>query len=393
VETGKECLIFMLRKDVHWPRKFVDTSENLKKLDDLRKYLSTKYLVGFFRSPDDLASKVGVSVHKWEYPVKLSPAMTATTVSVSAVGDGDYTTISDAIMAVPPGSCILVKSGHYKESLIIEKPLKIVGSGDFGESIIESLNSSCVLIKTDHAVVQGLTLVCGSKSVVDSAIYVIKGMPIIENCDISSESSCVRICGSETDASLIKCKIRNAKSYGIYVNNGKGTVEYCDIFENTGTGVSIEREGKLTIKRSKICNGKSVGIFVYENGKNTVEDCDIFDNGDTGVAIADKGSPVIKRCKIHNGKNTGLGVDGSGKGTVEDCDIFDNGGVGVFIENEGNPAIKRCKIHNEKMAGIMVGGNGKGTVEDCDIFKNVGAGVVIAEEGNPVIKRCKMDLF
>ncbi|HII93557.1 MAG TPA: DUF4062 domain-containing protein, partial [Methanosarcina sp.] len=66
VETGKDCLIFLLHEDALWPRKFVDKGENLDKVEALRSNFSREYLGGFFTTPDDLASLVGAAVHKWE---------------------------------------------------------------------------------------------------------------------------------------------------------------------------------------------------------------------------------------------------------------------------------------------------------------------------------------
>jgi hypothetical protein len=177
-------------------------------------------------------------------------------VSVSVRGDADYNKISDAIRAAPPGSSIVIKPGYYNESLVIDKELKIIGSGNLGQVIIESLDSNCILLKTEYALLQGLKLICRSESEEDYAISILKGTPIIKNCDISSESSCVKISGSETNPSLIRCKIHNGKHSGILVSEkGKGIVEDCDIFENEFAGVMISQEGNPSIKKCNIRNG------------------------------------------------------------------------------------------------------------------------------------------
>jgi len=73
VETGKDCLIFLLHEDAPWPRKFIDKGENLDKIEALRSNFSTEYLAGFFTTPDDLVGLVSSAVHKWEIESRNSP--------------------------------------------------------------------------------------------------------------------------------------------------------------------------------------------------------------------------------------------------------------------------------------------------------------------------------
>jgi len=53
--------------------------------------------------------------------------VSATTLSVC--GECDYNTISDAIAASTNGDTILIEPGIYRENLVIQKSLKILGNG------------------------------------------------------------------------------------------------------------------------------------------------------------------------------------------------------------------------------------------------------------------------
>ncbi len=66
-ESGKYCLIFLLKEDASWPMNLVDR-ENFKKIEGLRKELSTDYLLGFrsFSSIDELGECAAEAIHKWE---------------------------------------------------------------------------------------------------------------------------------------------------------------------------------------------------------------------------------------------------------------------------------------------------------------------------------------
>ena len=51
------------------------------------------------------------------------------TIIVGASGNGDYTSIAEAIQNAQPQTEILVRPGLYRERIVIDKPLKIIGEG------------------------------------------------------------------------------------------------------------------------------------------------------------------------------------------------------------------------------------------------------------------------
>jgi hypothetical protein len=317
------------------------------------------------------------------------------TLVVSAMGRGDYRTISEAMKAAKEGAKILVKEGVYRESLVINKPVEIIGDGETSEIILEYSDGSCILMQTDYAKVKGLTI-CGQarlKSKKDYAVDIPQGCLVLEDCDITSDSlTCIAIHGLTAKPRISRCKIHDSKSTGIIVyGKGQGIVEDCDIVANTFVGVAIIEGANPIIRRCKIHNSKNGGILVSEKGQGIVEDCDIFTNTLSGVTIQEGADPTIRNCKIYDGKEGGILVWRDGRGIVEDCDIFANAFSGVQITEDANPIIRHCKIHDSKQDGIIVYKKGQGIVEDCDIFANTYAGVEIREEGNPIIQRCRIN--
>lgn len=70
VREGKECLVFLLDDKFPWPPPLQDThtndGEGGKRISQLREELRRNTQVGFFNSPDHLASLVSAAVPKWE---------------------------------------------------------------------------------------------------------------------------------------------------------------------------------------------------------------------------------------------------------------------------------------------------------------------------------------
>ena len=59
-QSKKPCLLFLLHEEAPWPRQLLD--RNLDPIEGLRAELARDYMVSFFRTPDDLAAAVSVSV-------------------------------------------------------------------------------------------------------------------------------------------------------------------------------------------------------------------------------------------------------------------------------------------------------------------------------------------
>jgi parallel beta-helix repeat protein len=296
------------------------------------------------------------------------------TLTVSRFGNGDYKTISEGISNAAPGTRILVQPGLYQESIVINKPLKIIGDGSKADIIIESTDSNCILMQTNYAEVSGLTLrgQAGLKNKQYFAVHIPQGDLLLTDCDITSDSlACVGIHGSTAKPVIRNCQIHNGKADGIFVyDNGQGTVEDCEIFANALSGLEIKEGANPVIRRCKIHDAQQDGILVHKNAQGTVEDCEISHNALGGVEIRENANPVIRRCKIHDGKTGGIYVHKNGQGTVEDCEISSNAYSGVEIKDGGNPVIRRSKINGNTYNGVYAHDKANGTIENCDVTGN-----------------------
>lgn len=313
-------------------------------------------------------------------------------VVVAKSGTADYRTIGDAIQNVEPNTRILVQPGVYRESIVINKPLEILGDGQVSRIVIEAADASCIVMQTKSSLVRGLTLrnVNREKEHKYFAVNISQGKLILEDCDITSNSyGCVLITGSTTNPEIRRCRIHDGKRHGISIrDNGLGTIEDCDIYGNTYRGINIDNGGNPTISYCRIYDGKSSGIWITKNGLGTIEDCDIYGNTYRGIYIYNGGNPCINRCRIYDHKRNGISIKENGLGTIEDCDIYGNTHTGIYIDNGGNPRINRCRIYDNKGNGIAIKTSGLGTIEDCDIYRNAGIGVLISDKGsNPTLRR------
>lgn len=154
-------------------------------------------------------------------------------------GGGQFTTIGEAIDAASPGDRIMVRPGVYREGLIIDKPLEIIGDGSVDEIVVEAENANAFLFRASMGRVANLSLhqMGGGEW---HSVDISQGRLVLEDCDITSQGrSCVAVHGG-AGPSILRNRIHDGEQGGVYIyENGKGNFESNDIFGNALAGVEV----------------------------------------------------------------------------------------------------------------------------------------------------------
>tara|TARA_B100001564_G_C20669611_1_gene685510 strand:+ start:4785 stop:5468 length:684 start_codon:yes stop_codon:yes gene_type:complete len=186
----------------------------------------------------------------------------------------NFKTISDALMNASNNDEIYVSTGHYKEKLIINKEIKIIGVGtvliyydcDIMDHVI-SIKEKCVLenlkIQSHHS----------------NIIYIYNCMDVsINNCRLISQTqNCINIFDSGF-FSITNCIIE-AYKVGINYNNifnvfnHSGTVKNCHIFSHENS-IKLVNNSKITILNS-VLKSLLKCIILFENTFLTIKECTI----------------------------------------------------------------------------------------------------------------------
>jgi parallel beta-helix repeat protein len=340
---------------------------------------------------------------------------------------GDFSRVGAAIKAAQAGDRILVQPGLYREGLIIDKVVEVIGEGPAGAVTIEARGADAVLFTAGSGRVANLTLRQVGGEGRWFGVDISAGRLLLERCDITSESlACVAIHGG-VDPVLRGNRIHDGKQSGVYVcEGGRGTLEDNDITGNALSGVAIQAGANPTLRGNRIHDGKGSGVDVYEGGRGTLEDNDIAGNGLAGVEITTRGNPALRHNAVHGNGWSGIYVGNGGLGMLEDNDITGNPRMNVEIVAGGNPTLRGnricggkrggeaaptiryrgarvsaagvpvaagrtvtlggSQIRDEAGAGICVSDDGLGMLEDNDITAGDRAGVWITAGGNPTLR-------
>jgi parallel beta-helix repeat protein len=316
---------------------------------------------------------------------------------VSANGGGDFVSIAEAIRNAAPDSRLLIRPGVYRESLVVDKNLEIIGDGGAVEEIIiAGVNSSPLQMQAEKAVVRNLTLrgIGAKTGKAFFAVDVRHGTSILENCDISSDSlSCVAIHGVNANPTIKNCRIHDGADSGVYFfDNARGQIEDCDIFRNRNVGAAITDGANPTIKNCRIYEGNNGGVVAWQNGAaGLIEDCKIFNQRLANVGISEYANPTFRRCEITGSDDAGVFVQQNGYGKLEECDVYSNADAEVAIATGGNPVLRGCTIHGGSASGVSLRDKGRGLLENCDVYDNVKAGVSVRGESVVAVRGCNIN--
>lgn len=343
-------------------------------------------------APFSLSSPLVTAKHPAVLPPVSAPSSNGSALVVDQTGAGQYRTLNEALSAAPPGARIHVHPGHYRESLLLDKPVELIGTGPRTSIIVEGVYSSSLRMRTTKATVRGLTFRYQSVSKPAHVVDISAGQLLLEDCDISSSSpssACIFIQSAAANPTIRHCHIHDSLAEGIVCDlEAKATIEDCEIFGHRATSLVIRNNADPLIKHCRIYNGAGNGIYIYANGKGTISDSSISNHLWAAVAIEEGANPLLSRCEIYDGKGPGVYVSRRGRGILEQCNIHSNAQTGIVVLNTGDPLLRQCKIYDGKQAGIYVHRKGMGTFEECAIYNNVAAGVEVKKEGNPVLRRC-----
>lgn len=211
-----------------------------------------------------------------------APIMAASgprTYVVDQRGDGEFPTISAALLVASDGDEIRIRPGRYQEALRIEKPLALVGEGERSRIVVEGMDESALRISAGPCRIENLSL----RQL---------GAPHLD---------CVAIAG------------------------GRVELARCDIMTQTqGACVNITSEDEVTLRENVIHGGHGWGIFAAGKGNVTLEGNEIVEHANSGLTVMRGAYVVARGNRINRNAQYAIRIDAGAGGTFENNDLTGN---------------------------------------------------------------------
>jgi parallel beta-helix repeat protein len=325
--------------------------------------------------------------HKRLEALQRGPETIEGEIVVSMMGQGQFTTIQEALRRAASGAQIVLLPGVYRESVVLDKPLEIVGDGPREEIVLTSDDGPCLYMKADYAVVSGV--MCRSLSTENVGVYIKQGQLMLEDCTVTSQSrfACIMVEDAGAQPIIRRCRIQSSPSVGLlFARQAGGLVEQCDIDNHSRSCIVIQEGASPTIRQCRINDSGGYGVCVWHNGRGTLDDNDICRSTRAGVSIKSGGAPVLRNNSIGEGQASGVVVAADSFGTLVNNRIQGNALAGVEIRAGGNPTLRDNQIRDNSY-GVYVRGGGLGTLDENTLFLNAKANLRVSPRASTTLHR------
>jgi parallel beta-helix repeat protein len=222
----------------------------------------------------------------------------AATLTVDQSGSSEYLTIQSAINDTVAGDVVKILPGLYEEAVVLDKRIKLSGSGP---------NFTIISPPNEGDSRNGITI---------SAPNI-----VIENITITNAAYGIYMIASQSSYVIQRCVISGCEGTGIYFKNNSSylLLQNNTIFSNGNNGINIYYSANLIIRSNIIVKNKTYGISIghsdtsrsfsnnclYRNQSNNYNNCvagddDIeadpkFVNEETSNLILASDSPCINK--------------------------------------------------------------------------------------------------
>ncbi|MCE4600486.1 MAG: S8 family serine peptidase [Desulfurococcales archaeon] len=253
--------------------------------------------------------------------------------TVGPEGSGaDFTSIADAVEAVPPGSIIMVYPGTYYEPVIgITKPLTIKAMDPSNPPVVNGVVPFLVS-KTGKVGLYNMIINANSIGVLSY-----EGMVDLENVTINSGSVGLLASKSSIEANNLGITGTASDAIGLYQSNA-------------------------TIKNALVTGAGGAGLYAY---KSTVDVMDSsFTSGMWGVMLQ-ASNAMLKGVLLAGNTNEGLVALEDSQVEVYDSTATGNN-IGVFARDQSNMLVEDTSITGNAFAGIAT--SEEATLNGVEVF-------------------------
>ena len=205
----------------------------------------------------------------FEETKNISQIVKSRTIYVDVNGGKDYTKIQDAIDTSSDGDIIFVYIGIYKEHLIINKSIILIGE-DRDNTIITCNENfrdySVVIVMADGVTIENFTITNSSSRMIDIGLGDVPGWITTAGVQILSNNCILR-----------NNRFQNNDEYGIWLQNSNNNTIINNIISNNTGGIYLKNSTLNLISGNRIFSGNDGIILAYYSDGNIIQDNIISD--------------------------------------------------------------------------------------------------------------------
>lgn len=290
----------------------------------------------------------------------------------------DYLTIQQGINNANAGGSIFVRSGIYKENIVIDKQgITIVGENNSDTIIDGATNSYVISINKNNTHLENFTILNSGGNLSDCGIKLLSDGSTVKNCVFYNHRTALNITGNNN--SISNCFFRDNGGAILLNSVSLNIVERCSFFRNA-IGIELVFSNNNNIKDSFFyING--LGCSFINSSYNNMSGCKFANKffPNTGMHLFNSNYNVFKFCNIYN-MRTCFYVYESDFNVLENS-ILNDSYIGVeIIFSKGN-FVNFCNICDNSINGVKLISSQDTTISNCNIFNNYLCGISTEKSG------------
>ncbi|WP_428910220.1 right-handed parallel beta-helix repeat-containing protein [Niallia sp. Krafla_26] len=281
-----------------------------------------------------------------------------------------------------PGATIEIQEGEYEETLLISKPLTLVGKGDV---LLRSCDVQPLLaISGESVTVKNINLEhCGENNE-DTAIYVSGSNHVLDGLRIETKRFGIRL--DEANGITIKDSeiVGRRKGNGVDLwRSNRNQLENLNI-SNVSDGIYLEQSNENLLRNNTIQMSR-YGMHLMFSNDNLLSE-NTSQSNVTGTMVMESKRTSIHDNRFYSNKNN-VNSQGLLLYLTSDTEVTNNefnaNRVGVYIEEAENNHINTNKIMNNFIGIQFLNANGNKAVNNTFVG-NVNAAQAISSSNNKV---------
>ena len=268
--------------------------------------------------------------------VQSAPPITQENIIVDITGNGDFTSINDAINNADITDIVLIKKGVYNEhDLVIDQKISIIGE-DSTNTIINCSGNIAFTVTSSYVDISNINLI-------NTGEFAITIQPGSIGCTITN------------------CIINTLnKGVAIDIRSSYNTISDCNLigFDNSKQGVKIHGSNNI-VKNCDLQDFSNGVLIILNSNSNQIINCNIINNENAIDIRANSNDNIITGNNIYSNLQSIKILDNSNNNHVylnnfwkNDVDAIDENNNSWDNENKGN--------YWDKYRGIDANGDGIG---------------------------------
>lgn len=305
---------------------------------------------------------------------------------VRSTEPADCGSLQALIDAAPTGSVLTVPSCTYREAVVIDRPLTVLGYGatiSGNDAFGATVRESWLTVEASDVTVAGLAMADASNAPQTGAVRVKPGIErfVLRDCDLARAAGANVAIGLANDSRIEGCDIHHAGQLGVHLGgdglNGHGNVIVGNTIRDNNTagfdpeweagGLKATRQTGLRIEGNTVRDNDGPGLWcdIYCQDIEVVDNV-VHDNTYAGIHFEVSSGASISGNRVwengwgKSGRGWGAGilVSSSGEAQVVDNVVAWNRN-GISVVSQDRRDWEHSPRDNEVTNNVVVGETGQ----------------------------------